>query len=75
MSYVKTLLPDVRRIYFVNVPEGCGNSGFMNILMEGAVYRGFDWRRITVRWTRGKKIEHLIVPRAVSGLCHDQQVA
>ena len=62
VSYVKTLLPDVRRIYFVNVPEGCGNSGFMNILMEGAVYRGFDVEAYYCSMDPREKIEHLIVP-------------
>ena len=52
----------MRRIYFVNVPEGCGNSGFMNILMEGAVYRGFDVEAYYCPMDPREKIEHLIVP-------------
>ncbi|MGC2872882.1 hypothetical protein ACPW7J_07205 [Ihubacter sp. rT4E-8] len=62
VSYVKTLLQNTRRIYFVNVPEGCGNCSFMNILMEGAVYRGFDVEAYYCPMDPREKIEHLIVP-------------
>lgn len=62
VSYVKTLLKNTRRIYFVNVPEGCGSCSFMNILLEGAVYRGFDAEAYYCPMNPREKIEHLIIP-------------
>ncbi len=42
VSYVKSLLQTMKKIYLINVPEGYSNTSFMNILLDGAVYRGFD---------------------------------
>lgn len=62
VSFVKTLLTPINRIYLVNVPEGYCNSSFMNILMEGAVYRGFDVEAFYCPMDPERKIEHLLVP-------------
>ncbi|MGN0659457.1 MAG: hypothetical protein ACI4LA_07615 [Emergencia sp.] len=67
VSYVKSLLRPLRRIYLINVPEGYPNTSFMNILMEGALYRGFDTEAYYCPMDPGRKIEHLIVPELSLG--------
>lgn len=62
VSYVKTLLTDIHRIYFVNIPEGFGSCSFMDILLEGAVYRGFDAEAYYCPMDPARKIEHLVIP-------------
>lgn len=62
ISYVKTLLQHMRQIYLINVPEGFQNSSFMNILLDGAVYRGFNAEAYYCPMNPRRKIEHLIVP-------------
>ena len=46
----------------INVPEGYRNQSFMHILMEGAVYRGFDVEVFYCPMDPEFSIEHIIVP-------------
>ncbi len=62
VSYVKSLLGRMKRIYLINVPEGCGNTTFMNILLDGAVYRGFDTECFYCPMDPARKIEHMLIP-------------
>lgn len=62
VSFVNTILQPMERIYLINVPEGYGNTSFMNILMEGAAYRGFDVECYYCPMDPESKIEHLLVP-------------
>lgn len=62
ISYVRTLLQNMKRVYLINVPEGYSNASFMNILMDGAVYRGFDVEAYYCPMDPKYKIEHLVVP-------------
>ena len=62
VSYVKTLLHNLEKVYLINVPEGYSNSSFMSILMEGAVYRGFDVECFYCPMEPQSKVEHIIVP-------------
>ena len=62
ISYVKTLLQKARKVYLINVPEGYSNTSFMNVLQDGAVYRGFDVESYYCPMDPSYKLEHLIVP-------------
>lgn len=62
VSYVKSLLQPMKKIYLINVPEGYSNISFMNILLDGAVYRGFDVEAFYCPIDPKRKIEHLLIP-------------
>ncbi len=60
--YIDTLVEGVDKVYIVSSPEGFQNSSFMEILREGAVYRGFDTEVFYCPMAPDEKIEHLIIP-------------
>ncbi|NCE97526.1 ATPase [Emergencia sp. 1XD21-10] len=62
ISYLKTLLQQSKKIYLINVPEGYSNTSFMNVLQDGAVYRGFDVESFYCPMDPAYKLEHLLVP-------------
>lgn len=62
ISYVNSLIRPLKNIYLINVPEGYRNQSFMQILMEGAVYRGFDVEVFYCPMDPEFSIEHIIVP-------------
>lgn len=62
ISYVKTLLQNMKHIYLINVPEGYSNASFMNILLDGAIYRGFDAEAFYCPMDPEYKLEHLLIP-------------
>lgn len=62
ISYIKSLLESIEKVYLINVPEGYSNSSFMSIIMEGAIYRGFDIECFYCPMDPDNKIEHIIVP-------------
>lgn len=63
VNYLGTLLESMEKVYIVSVPEGYPNSTFMEILKEGAIYRGFDIETFYCSMGPEEKIEHLIVPQ------------
>lgn len=62
VSYIRSLLGGMKKIYLINVPEGYSNVSFMNILADGAVYRGFDVEAFYCAMDPARKMEHLLVP-------------
>ena len=62
INYVKTLAQQMEKVYLINVPEGYGNHSFMHVLLEGAVYRGFDVEAYYCPMDPEQKIEHLLIP-------------
>lgn len=52
----------LKRIYIINVPVGFSNRSFMDILAEGAVYRGMDIETYYCAMCPEEKIEHLLIP-------------
>lgn len=62
VSYVKSLLNTMKKIYMITVPEGYSNTSFMNILVDGAVYRGFDVELYYCPIDPSQKIEHILIP-------------
>lgn len=54
--------PALKRIYLISVPTGYSNRSFMDILAEGAMYRGLDTESYYCAMFPDEKIEHLIIP-------------
>ena len=52
----------LKRIYFISVPAGFSNRSFMDILTEGALYRGMDVEAYYCSMCPEEKIEHLLIP-------------
>ena len=75
VSYVKSLLQTMKKIYLINVPEGYSNTSFMNILLDGAVYRGFDVEAYYCPMDPKRKIEHLLIPEIGVAFNDYQQMA
>lgn len=61
-NYISTLLENISKVYIISVPAGYQNSSFMEILREGATYRGFDTESFYCPVEPDEKIDHLIVP-------------
>ena len=61
-NYISSLVDSVSKVYIVSVPEGYVNRSFMEILREGAVYRGFAAEAYYCPMGPDEKIDHLIVP-------------
>ena len=62
VNYLNTLLENITNVYIISVPAGYQNSSFMEILREGAVYRGFDTESFYCPMEPDEKIDHLIIP-------------
>ncbi len=63
VNYLGSMLENIYNVYIVNVPEGYINSSFMEILREGAIYRGFDIETFYCPMGPEEKIDHLIIPQ------------
>lgn len=63
VEYISTLLGDVNRIYMINSPVGYSNSSFMEVIAEGAVYRGLDTETYYCPMCPEEKIEHIVIPK------------
>ena len=70
VHYLDTLVSGVpgsqasgmNHIYIISVPVGCSNRSFMEILSEGAIYRGLDIEAFYCALCPDEKIEHLFIP-------------
>jgi len=62
VSYLKSLLMPLKKIYLINVPEGYRNQSFMHVMLDGAIYRGFDVEAYYCPMDPEDKIEHLLIP-------------
>ncbi len=62
ISFLKSLLQDIKNIYLINSPEGYKNRSFMNIMLDGALYRGFNVEAFYCPMSPEEKIEHIIIP-------------
>ena len=63
VNYLRSLLDNIQKVYLVSVPEGFSNQSFMEVLKEGAVYRGFDTEVFYCPMGPDEKIDHIIVPQ------------
>ena len=62
VNYCKSLLKNMEKIYLLNVQEGYRNQSFMRVLLEGAIFRGFDVECYYCPMDPEGKIEHMVIP-------------
>ena len=62
INYITSLLGDMEKVYMINVPVGYSNTSFMEVISEGAIYRGFDIETYYCSMSPEEKIEHIIIP-------------
>lgn len=62
VHHIPSLLTDMKQIYLINSPVGYPNSSFMEIIAEGAIYRGMDIEAFYCSMCPGEKMEHLLIP-------------
>ena len=60
--YIPSLLSEMQTVYMINSPVGFSNSSFMEVVSEGAIYRGFDVEYYYCPMSPEQKIEHIIIP-------------
>lgn len=60
---IKDVLPGIRKIYLMNVPEGYQNQSLMQMILEGAKYRGLDVWCYYCPMGPQDKIEHMVIPQ------------
>jgi hypothetical protein len=63
VNYLGSLLGNMDKIYLLNSPIGYSNSSFMEIISEGAIYRGLDTELFYCPMCPEEKIEHIIIPK------------
>lgn len=63
VHYIPSLLSNMKTVYMINTPVGFANSSFMEIISEGAIYRGLDVECYYCPMCPGEKIEHIIIPK------------
>ncbi len=63
INYITTLLEGMERIYMISSPVGYSNSSFMEIITEGAVYRGLDVEAYYCSMCPEEKVEHIVIPQ------------
>ena len=63
VHYIPSLLSSMRTVYMVNNPIGFSNNSFMEIISEGAIYRGLDVECYYCPMCPDEKIEHIIIPK------------
>lgn len=62
VHYLGSLLRNMEKVYMINAPIGYVNSCFMDVLAEGAIYRGLDLECYYCAMDPEEKIEHILVP-------------
>ncbi len=63
MHYIPSLLSNMKTVYMINNPVGFANNSFMEIISEGAIYRGLDVECYYCSMCPDEKIEHIIIPK------------
>ena len=63
VHYFPSLLEDMKCVYLINTPVGYTNNSFMEIVSEGAIYRGLDVECYYCSMSPDQKIEHIIIPQ------------
>ena len=62
VHYIPSLLNEMNTVYMINVPVGFSNNSVMEIISEGAIYRGLDVECYYCPMCPEQKIEHIIIP-------------
>lgn len=62
VNYLPSLVKNMKKIYIIDSPVGYANYSFMEIIAEGAKYRGLDVEAFYCPMCPEEKIEHLLIP-------------
>ncbi len=62
INYIPSLMGNIKKVYMINCPVGFSNNSFMEIIAEGAIYRGLKVEAFYCPICPDEKIEHLIIP-------------
>lgn len=62
-NHIKDVLSGIKKIYLINVPEGYHNQSLMQMVLEGAKYRGLDVFCYYCPMGPEEKIEHIVIPQ------------
>lgn len=60
---IKDILAGIKKVYLFNVPEGYQNQSVMQMILEGAKYRGLDVWCYYCPMGPEDKIEHMVIPQ------------
>lgn len=63
VHYIPSLLENMKTVYMISTPVGYSNNSFMEIIAEGAIYRGLDVETFYCPMAPEEKIEHIIIPK------------
>ena len=63
VNHLKTMLCGMKRVYLINAPAGYAGGSFLDILSEGALYRGLDVECFYCSMEPEQKLEHLLIPQ------------
>lgn len=61
-NHINSLIQGYEKLYLITGPVGLSNERLMNIVAEGAIYRGMDVEAFYCPMKPDKKIEHLLIP-------------
>lgn len=64
---IKEILAGIGKVYFINVPEAYQNQSLMQMILEGAKYRGLDVWCYYCPMGPEDKIEHIVIPQLSLG--------
>ncbi len=64
---IMSIISDLKKVYLISVPFGMSAERILNIVSEGAVYRGFAVEEYYCPLKPETKIEHLIIPELSIG--------
>ncbi|MBR5129283.1 MAG: ATPase [Firmicutes bacterium] len=62
IHYIPSLLEQMKTVYMISSPVGYSNNSFMEIIAEGAIYRGLNVEAFYCPMFPDEKIEHIIIP-------------
>ena len=60
---IKDVLAGIHKVYLINVPEGYRNQSFLQMILEGAKYRGLQAVCYYCPMGPDEKIEHIVIPQ------------
>lgn len=62
VNHLASLIEGYQRVYMITGPVGLGNQRLLNIIAEGAIYRGIDVEAFYCPMKPEEKMEHLLIP-------------
>jgi len=63
VNYLTSMLTDINKVYMIDAVEGFNNNIYMETVIDGAVFRGYDVEAFYCPMLPELKIEHIIIPQ------------